>query len=516
MTPPPIPTTVSEVVRDRAQQDPGQPALIDPTGTITNAEWDQWADLVSRALSDHGIGNDDRVMYLGRNRLAYPIVLAATSRAGAGVASANWRLSARELALVIVDCTPRLVIADIEFRSVLNQAVQDSGLDLAVVWLDGETGLTDLEVWASSGGAVQSARNRADSADAIALINYTSGTTGPAKGVLITQRQLYASATRTQPVMFGTQTRFLVVLPIFHMSGALCVATIAWAGGTIVLIPDADTLELAAAVSRFNITDLMLVPTQIEMIMDHPQLSPAAFIGLRSISYGASSITRPTLQRMTDWFAGTDFVQGYGLSETTGPISVLSPADHRGGGVNLQSAGRPRPGVEVVIADPDTGRQLDTGRTGEVWTRSDQNCAGYWCRPEETAALYANDGWLRTGDQGRLVDGYLFITGRIKDMIVTAGENVYSNEVESVLVGLPGVSRACVVGLPHKKWGETVVAAVVAEPGHQLDEADLIGACRTQLAHYKCPTTIRLVAELPLNATGKVLRRLVRESLSSM
>lgn len=178
----------------------------------------------------------------------------------------------------------------------------------------------------------------------------------------------------------------------------------------------------------------------------------------------------------------------------------------------MDSAGRALPGIEIRLVDPETGRDAAEGDVGEVWTRSDQNCAGYWGRPEANTELFAGE-WLRTGDLGRHSDGYLYITGRIKDLIVSAGENVYGSEVEAELVRLAGVSDACVVGIPHRRWAGTVAAAVVAQRGHRVDESALIAACRTELAHYKCPTSVCVVDELPPNATGKVLRRVVRETL---
>jgi acyl-CoA synthetase (AMP-forming)/AMP-acid ligase II len=182
------------------------------------------------------------------------------------------------------------------------------------------------------------------------------------------------------------------------------------------------------------------------------------------------------------------------------------------GGDILESVGRALPGIEIKGVDLGTGAELAERQIGEVWTRSDQNCAGYFRRPQETRVLYTRD-WLRTGDLGRLVDCALFITGRIKDMIITAGENVYAGEVEAVLVGQAGVKEVCLVGLPHPRWGETVVAAVVPDATAPVDAETLSNACRNTLAHYKCPTAIHFVSELPRNATGKVLRRAVRQSL---
>jgi len=346
------------------------------------------------------------------------------------------------------------------------------------------------------------------------VISYTSGTTGTPKGVLISAAQLRALSTRPNPVRLGIDTRFLVVLPLFHMAGVGWIATIAWAGGTLVFLPSADPLQVASAVSTYAITDTMLVPALIEMVMNDPRVGKDAFDGLRSLSYGASPTPGPTRDQMMLRFTGVDLNHGYGLSETVGPVSALTPADHRAGGGILESVGRALPGIQIMVVDSETGAKLPDGQTGEIWTRSDQNCAGYFRRPQDTQALFAGD-WLRTGDLGRLVDDMLFISGRIKDMIITGGENVYAIEVERVLVGLSGVKEACVVGVPHPTWGQTVVAAVVADPTLSVNDVTLINGCRDNLAHYKCPAAIHLVRELPRNATGKVLRDVVRQMFNS-
>jgi acyl-CoA synthetase (AMP-forming)/AMP-acid ligase II len=212
---------------------------------------------------------------------------------------------------------------------------------------------------------------------------------------------------------------------------------------------------------------------------------------------------------------GCGFAQTYGLTETSGGITVLTPEDHEVRG-RLTSCGRPFPGVELQIRDAQSGIALPTGDSGEVWTRSFQNMVGYWRQPEATAAALPAGGWLRTGDVGHLDgDGYLYLHDRLNDMIVTGGENVYPAEVEHALLAHPAVHDAAVIGLPHERWGETVSAVVVATPGAALEPQDLIVFIRGRLAHFKCPTSVRVVDELPRNASGKLLRRELRRAHTS-
>jgi len=247
-----------------------------------------------------------------------------------------------------------------------------------------------------------------------------------------------------------------------------------------------------------------------------PGLSNADVSSLRTIFYGASPISEDVLVRSMAALR-CDFAQVYGLTETTGAITSLMPADHDPEGPRaalLRSAGRPFDHVELRIVDTAGGEPLPVGAVGEVWTRSDQNMLGYWNRPDETASVLSDDGWFRTGDAGWLdADGYLFLHDRIKDMIVSGGENVYPAEVENALLAHPSVADAAVIGVPDDRWGETVKAIVVRVPGTADDAdlaADIIAATRGRLAHYKCPTSVEFVDALPRNPSGKVLKRELR------
>jgi long-chain acyl-CoA synthetase len=234
---------------------------------------------------------------------------------------------------------------------------------------------------------------------------------------------------------------------------------------------------------------------------------------VRLIFYGASPISEDVLVKCMSAF-GCGFCQVYGMTETTGAITALPFEDHDPDGPRrglLRSAGKPLEGVDIRIVDPDTGREAGVGEVGEVQTRSAYNMAGYWGKSEETAATIGTDGWLRTGDAGYFdAEGYLYLHDRIKDMIVSGGENIYPAEVENVLLSHPEIIDAAVIGIPDERWGETVKAIVVLAPGADVEESVLIAHCRASLAHYKCPTSVDRSDALPRNPSGKILKRELR------
>jgi long-chain acyl-CoA synthetase len=245
-----------------------------------------------------------------------------------------------------------------------------------------------------------------------------------------------------------------------------------------------------------------------------PGIADSDLSSLDTIFYGASPIAEDVLVRCLEAF-GCRFAQVYGMTETTGAIVVLAHDDHDPGGPRqhlLRAAGKPLETVELRIVDPDTGTEAPTGTVGEVCTRSAFNMLGYWDKPEDTARTIGDDGWLHTGDAGYLDEnGYLYLHDRIKDMVVSGGENIYPAEVENVLLAMAGVADAAVIGVPDDRWGETVKAVVVPAPGATVDSTSVISFCRDKLAHFKCPTSVDFVDTLPRNPSGKVLKRELRE-----
>jgi long-chain acyl-CoA synthetase len=300
---------------------------------------------------------------------------------------------------------------------------------------------------------------------------------------------------------------------MFHIGG------IGWAylglvcGATTILVTEFDAEAVLDLLEHDRVTNAVFVPTILQMLAAVPGAAGRDFSSLRSIAYGASPITTPVLKAALRTFRAPLFGV-YGLTETTGGVVQLSPGDHDPDGDRehlLRSAGRPMPWVEMRIVDPMDQRECGVGEVGEVWLRAPNVMAGYYKRDAETASALTDDGWLRTGDGGyRDENGYLFLTDRIKDMIVSGGENVYPIEVEEALSRHPGVLDVAVIGVPHERWGETVKALVVRAPGSSTNAEELVAFARTQLAGYKLPRAIDFVTDLPRSPAGKVLKRDLR------
>jgi long-chain acyl-CoA synthetase len=305
----------------------------------------------------------------------------------------------------------------------------------------------------------------------------------------------------------------LVAMPLFHIGGsgwALCAMS---RGGRSVILRDVDPVVLLALLERERITEMFVVPAVLMLLLAAPTMGSTDFSSLRLIFYGASPISEAVLVRCMAAI-GCGFCQVYGMTETTGAITALAAADHDPDGPRrglLRSAGKPHASVELRVVDPDSSLDAVLGEVGEIWTRSPYNMAGYWGKPEETAATLNEEGWLHTGDAGYMdAAGYLYLHDRMKDMIVSGGENIYPAEVENALLSHPDVADAAVIGVPDEKWGETVKALVVLAPGASLDPGAVIAHCRERLAHYKCPTSVEAIDALPRNPSGKILKRELR------
>jgi long-chain acyl-CoA synthetase len=304
----------------------------------------------------------------------------------------------------------------------------------------------------------------------------------------------------------------MVVMPMFHIAGLGWATVGLYTGCRSVIVREVLPAEVLRTIEGEGVTHTFVVPAVIQMLLQCPEADTTDFASLRSLSYGASPISAAVLERALA-VMGCDFVQMYGLTETTGTIVQLDPKDHdpvhRPG--LLRSCGKPFPWVEVRIVDA-SGTDVPTGQVGELWTRSPQNMAGYWNNPAATAEAVTPDGWLRTGDAGYWdSDGYLYLHDRVKDMIVSGGENIYPAEVENAIMRHPDVVDVAVIGVPDERWGEAVKAIVVSAPGEPPPRPeDLIRFCHDQLAGYKCPKTVDFASSLPRNPSGKLLKRELR------
>jgi long-chain acyl-CoA synthetase len=300
-------------------------------------------------------------------------------------------------------------------------------------------------------------------------------------------------------------------MPLFHIGGSGWAVAGMLRGGHSILLREVDPAQILQVIPKYSITHAFLVPAVLQFLLMMPDVHDADFSCLRMIAYGAAPITDKVLTECLATF-GCDFVQLYGLTETTGAITQLDAADHDPANRPelLRSCGKPFPWVELRAVDEATGEDRPLGEVGELWARTGQNMKGYWKQPEETAKTITPDGWLKTGDAGYFKDGYVYLHDRVKDMIVSGGENIYPAEIENALMSHPGVADVAVIGVPSDRWGETVKAIVVRAEGYEVTEQELIAFSREHLAHFKCPTSVDFTDVLPRNPSGKLLKRELR------
>ncbi|MGI8331203.1 long-chain-fatty-acid--CoA ligase [Actinomadura scrupuli] len=501
---------LADILRRRAAATPGLPAVIEPGRTTTFGELDARASRVARALLADGVGAGDRVAYIGANAASFLEVLYGTAKIGAIATAVNNRLATGEVAQILADAEP----------SVLVLGSGDGGLREAagprtrVVTLDGDPGTTSYGSWLDGHGDTDPGAEP-DPEDT-AVIFYTSGTTGLPKGIMLSGRNLgQALATMHRDLGMDRTSVAMAPIPYFHVSG-FGLAMVATLNGAALLLEHATApAELRDLLIERRVSHAALVPTLLQRLVALPGVGDCDWSALKYVVYGSSPIPLPVIHRATE-LIGCRFLQSYGLTESTGGVTVLRPEDHLpepGQEHRLRSAGRLMPGVPARIVDPETLTDLPPGRRGEVLIGGGHVMKGYWRRPAENAATLLPGGWLRTGDGGSFdEDGFLYLHDRIKDMIVSGGENVYPAEVESVLTGHPSVAEVAVIGVPSERWGEVPYAVVVLRPdAAPLPPAELIAWTRERLAHFKCPAGVRFVEALPRNASGKLLKNRLRE-----
>jgi len=468
---------------------------------------------IAHALVAAGMGRGTRVAVLTKQHLDCMLVTLAACKVGAVCMPVNWRLAAKEVEYIVNHGEAPFLMVDAEFLPVVEKA-ELPGVRV-LVGTAGDSALPSLAQWCS-GQPDTFVAVAADTHDA-ALQLYSSGTTGLPKGIVLTHAGLL-STSRTVSHDWKFDHRHVMgnPLPVFHVAGMTMLLLTLYTGGQTSSYPDFDPRGYLAAFAQHGITHTFVVPAMMLFMLQVPEAKSFDFSGLQLMAYGGSPVSESVLQRAFEVF-GCDFLQVYGLTEVSGPATFLFPDDHRAGNAELlRSAGRPIGGGRIRIVDPIDFKDLPDGEVGEVWIESDRNLKEYWRNPEATAAAYpegrnANGGWFRSGDAGYVKDGYLYINDRIKDMIVSGGENIYPAEVENVLMRHPAVADGAVIGVPDATWGESVKACVVLRPGTAADARAIIDFMREHLAHYKCPKTIDIVETLPRNPSGKVLKRVLRE-----
>jgi long-chain acyl-CoA synthetase len=493
---------VADVIRRHARERPETVALRHGERELTYAELDERSNRLAQALLAQRVGVGTRVAYLDRSSPEVVELLFAASKIGAVLVPLNWRLAVPELSAVLADAEAPVLIAGPSFREVAERVRPRT---LIIVGEEYERWL-DAHERTDPGG-------RGEAADVIVQM-YTSGTTGVPKGVLTTHGNLAVTAQTSLRWAFDERSVSLTPLPMFHIGGIGWAYCGLWHGATTVLVSDFDAAKVLDVLEDQRVTNAVLVPTMLQMLTAVPGAAERDYAALRSIAYGAAPITTPVLKASLRTF-GCALFGLYGLTETTGGVIALEPEDHDPGGPRehlLRSAGRPYPWVELKIVDPVSAEALPPRSVGEVWLRGPNVTPGYFARPAETAAALTPDGWLRTGDGGYVdEEGYLFLTDRIKDMIVSGGENVYPVEVEEALAQHADVADVAVIGVPDGRWGEAVKALIVPRPGAQPTPEALVAFARERLAGYKLPRSVEFVDEFPRTPSGKVLKRALRQ-----
>ncbi|WP_118914723.1 long-chain-fatty-acid--CoA ligase [Mycobacterium shigaense] len=473
--------------------------------------WAQWAQRIQRAagaLQAAGLRRGECVAFLDKNHPACLETFLAASSIGAVATIVNWRILGDELAHVLNDSGARVLLVGAELHSAVD-AIRARVLGVErVIVVGGDEDEYEPLLDAAAPPTIYPDVGDDDAA----LTIYSSGTTGRPKGVQLTQRALVNHIVNlAAPMPFSDGDANLVAMPLFHVGGIAYAFFGIRAGVPTFLTREPEAATLIGTV-KSGATHAFFVPPVIARFLDAGEAAIDALSRLRYVVYGAAPMPLPLLQQALAAWPEMNFVQVYGQTELCGGIATLGAEEHRDADRPhlLVSAGKAAPGNEVRIVDPDSGNQLPTDAAGEIWVRSDQRMIGYLNRPEATAETITADDWVRTGDIGRLdAEGYLYIEDRLKDMIITGGENVYGPEVESVLIEHPAVTDAAVIGVPDDHWGESVKAIVVTTGA--VEAGDIIGFCREHLAGYKCPRTVDFAAELPRNASGKILKNQLRE-----
>ncbi|GBE63592.1 long-chain-fatty-acid--CoA ligase [Mycobacterium sp. MFM001] len=476
--------------------------------------WRQWNDRVRRlagALTEMGIKRGDVVAFLDKNHPACVELTMAAASIGAANAIINFRLAGDELDYVINDCGAKVLIVGSELEPTVDK-IRDKLTNVEHIIEVTPNGGDDDEYEALLANASPVQRGADVEPDDVCMVMYSSGTTGRPKGVALTQANVLAHTVNAHEGWdFDEGDKNMVSMPLFHVGGSSYVQFGIYDGVPSVMTRDVDGASLAGAILQ-GANRTFLVPAVLAKVLESGEDAIKLFGQLKTYCYGASPMPLPLLRAALKAWPNTDFIQVYGLTEVCGVISHLMPDAHRDEShpERLVSAGTLIPNAELRVVNPDTLADVPTGQPGELWFRTPQLMKGYLNRPDATAEAVTEDGWFRTGDIGRVDDdGYIYVEDRLKDMIISGGENIYSIEVERVLAEHPAVMEVAVFGVPDERWGESVKAVVTLEG--EATEAELIDWARERLAHYKCPKSVDIKDELPRNPTGKILKKDLRQ-----
>jgi long-chain acyl-CoA synthetase len=508
-------TTIADIPVTHAQAQPDAVAFSFEGRNTTFAEFNRHTNQVANALLAAGVKKGERVCYLGKNSDHYFELFLGATKMGAVTTPIGWRLAPPEIAYIVNDSRAPFFFVGPEFTGAAKEVLRNAPNVKNVIAMEG--GVPEWKSFESWRDAQPSTPPNVELKPSdIAIQLYTSGTTGRPKGAML----MHSNFIETHRIMqkaaidwnvWTSDDVSLVAMPVAHIGGSGWGLWGLRAGAKNVVAREFNPSQVLDFIANERISKIFLVPAAIQIVLGDPRARQTDYSRMKHLGYGASPIPLDLLREAVEVF-GCGFAQMYGMTETTGTIVALPPEDHDlSGNKRMRSAGKPLPGVEIAVLD-EAGNKLPPGQVGEIATRSPWNMAGYWNLPEATAKTIDKEGWLRTGDAGYLdEDGYVYIHDRVKDMIITGAENVYPAEVESAIYGHPDVADVAVIGVPDEKWGEAVKAIVVPKPGRTPDPQDIIAFARSRVAAYKTPKSVDFIDALPRNASGKILRRELRE-----
>jgi long-chain acyl-CoA synthetase len=507
--------TIADIPPTHASTQPEAVAFSFEGRDTTFEEFNRHTNQVANALLAAGVKKDDRLCYLGKNSDHYFELFLGAAKMGAVTTPIGWRLAPPEIAYIVNDSRAPFLFVGPEFTGAAKEVLKDAPHVKTTIAMEG--GVPEWQNFEARRDTQPSTPPNVELKPTdIAIQLYTSGTTGRPKGAMLMHSNFIEThhILKNAKIDWNTWTNddvSLVAMPVAHIGGSGWGLWGLRAGAKSVVAREFNPGQVLDFIANQRISKIFLVPAAIQIVLRDPRARQTDYSRMKHLGYGASPIPLDLLREAVEVF-GCGFAQMYGMTETTGTIVALPPEDHDlNGNPRMRSAGKPLPGVEVAVLD-EAGNKLPPGQVGEIATRSPWNMAGYWNLPEATAKTIDKDGWLRTGDAGYLdEDGYVYIHDRVKDMIITGAENVYPAEVESAIYGHPDVADVAVIGVPDEKWGEAVKAIVVPKPGKSPDPQDIIAFARTRVAAYKTPKSVDFIEALPRNASGKILRRELRE-----
>ncbi|HXI86211.1 MAG TPA: long-chain-fatty-acid--CoA ligase, partial [Parvularculaceae bacterium] len=495
------PPLVADIISEQARRMPDRIALRFEGAAYTYAEVNDRSNRAAQALMSLGLKPGDRVAWVARNVGTFWPAFFGATKTGVVLTPINWRLAPVEIAAILTDSQAKLFVTEKMF---LDQLKSVEGFKPPRTFVLESGGEDCFDRLIDSHAAMEP--DYEPTSDDVVVQLYTSGTTGLPKGVVLTNRCYHAIGTAgLERGVFVPKTddeAILHAVPHFHVAGVNFGVTGFGRGMPVIQHRQFDPAAIVKEAQGDAPLTSFLVPAMIMMILEAAKAMNASLDRFVGVNYGAAPMPQALLDAATKAFRNADFTQFYGMTETAGGATVLDAADHAFGKKQRASAGKPLPGGEIKICDPATGEALAQGEVGEIVIRNGYIMDSYWNRPDATAEAI-RDGWYWTGDAGRLdEDGFLYVVDRIKDMIISGGENIYPAELENALASHPSILEAAIIGVPDEKWGESVKAIIVKRPGATLSGEEVVEFLRPKIASFKLPKKVAFMDALPRNPSG--------------